>query len=338
MRNEIEFRKNYLSNQMVNTIYLGGGTPSFVPVSEIEHMIQAVKKNFDVSPDVEITVECNPDDLTANLLSRFRQIGINRLSIGVQSFDDIVLKFMNRVHNSDDIFRCIEQARQNSFENITVDLIYGIPGQSETYWSKQLEIFEQLELPHLSAYCLTIEPRTYFGNLNKKGSLSINPDEASIADFQVLMDFMKKRGYEQYEISNFAKPGFISQHNSAYWLGQHYLGIGPSAHSYNGETRSWNVANNPQYILKMDGKESYRETELLTAENKCNDYILTRLRTKWGLVLSDLNYLEPALVEKLQEQLTNYVAKGLVVLTGNAYVLSDVGKYQADGIAADLFI
>ena len=335
---EIKQRGSYLENEPVKTIYFGGGTPSFLADEFLEKILEEIHKNFTVERDAEITLECNPDDITAARLNTFKSIGINRFSMGVQSFDDDVLKFMNRAHTSREITESIDLAKAAGFENITVDLIYGIPGKKEDYWKQQLDHFLKLDVPHLSSYCLTIEPKTYFGSLQKKGVLNAAPDENSLAEFQYLMDFTKVHGYEHYEISNFAKPGFISRHNSAYWLGEKYLGIGPSAHSYNQQTRGWNVANNTSYIQALENGTNYHEVEELTVENRCNDYLLTRLRTKWGVDLSDLEFIGKDRLLKMQNSFRFYAECGWVEVKNDVFVLTDNGKYRADGLAADLFI
>lgn len=338
MHSELNDRVSYLENKTVKTIYFGGGTPSFLDNALLKGLLDQVRQLFCVDENAEVTLECNPDDITADRLKAFRDMGINRFSMGVQSFDEEVLRFMNRAHTQKEIWHAVELAKKADFENITVDLIYGIPGKDEHYWQQQLMHFLELDVPHLSAYCLTIEPRTYFGSLQKKGTLQASPDEKSLAEFQYLMDFAAKHGYEHYEISNFAKPGFISRHNSAYWLGETYLGIGPSAHSYNGSTRSWNVSNNAGYIRGVEAQAGYHETEVLTIENRCNDYLLTRLRTKWGIALSDLSFIGEERLQKLSGAVERYCNKGLLEAKNGIFVLTQKGMYRADGIAADLFI
>ncbi len=335
---ELDQRQSYLSEEKINTIYFGGGTPSFVSSDFLNEIIQKIKSLFSVEEDVEITVECNPDDITHSLLEAYRKAGVNRFSMGLQSFNDDVLKFMNRAHTSKEIFESITLAKAYGFNNITVDLIYGIPDKNLDYWKRQLDQFLKLDLPHLSSYCLTIEPKTVFGSLQKKGSLAIPDDEMSLSQFQYLIDFTKANGYEHYEISNFAKPGFISKHNSNYWLGAKYLGVGPSAHSYNAIERSWNIRNNVQYIRLVSSGEAYNEKEILSNTDKCNDYILTRLRTKWGINLSDLNFISDPVKDQIKLQLNRFKNKNLIAEKNGIYLLTDLGKYRADGIAADLFI
>jgi len=338
MELEIEQRQKYLSDETISTIYFGGGTPSLFSTELIARLILKIRKSFLVLVDAEITIECNPDDLNNEKLKAFRAIGVNRLSIGVQSFDDDILKFMNRAHTTHQTLLCIDEARNAGIENITIDLIYGVPNTDLNYWKNQLHQFEKLDLNHLSSYCLTIEPKTFFGHQNKLGILTALQDEISLNQFQFMIDFLTERNYEHYEISNFAKPGFISKHNSAYWLGEKYLGIGPSAHSYDLEKRGWNVANNSKYIQLVNAQKDYHENEELSIANRCNDYLLTRLRTKWGLDLKELDFISNQELSTLKKKLTDYLGQGLIKIEGEKYKLTDSGKYRADGIAADLFI
>lgn len=338
MLQELTLRKNYLDTLEIQTIYFGGGTPSFVSDFFLHSIIQKIQSLFTVSKDAEITIECNPDDITTDRLKSYKASGINRFSMGVQSFDDEVLQFMNRAHSSHEIIRAIALAKEHGFSNITIDLIYGLPNKKIDYWKKQLDQFIELDVPHLSSYCLTIEPKTVFGSLKKKGSLIPADDDISLQQFQYLIDFTKANGYEHYEISNFAKPGFISQHNSNYWLGKKYLGIGPSAHSYNETERSWNIRNNAEYIRLVNAGDGYNEKELLTVSEKCNDYLLTRLRTKWGINLHDLTFIPASDLETLTKKLEIFKIQSLVHFENGIYYLTDSGKYRADGIAADLFI
>ena len=338
MLQELKERATYLENEPVKTIYFGGGTPSFLEDRFLVRLMDQMRSTFRVTEDAEVTLECNPDDITANRVSAFKDMGINRFSMGIQSFDDDVLKFMNRAHTSREIETSIALAKNAGFENITVDLIYGIPRKDKQYWQDQLNRFLKLDVPHLSSYCLTIEPKTYFGALHQKGQLEATPDENSLADFYTLMDFAAANGYEHYEISNFAKQGFISKHNSAYWLGEKYLGIGPSAHSYNQRQRGWNLANNTGYIKAIESDETYHEVEELTVENRCNDYLLTRLRTKWGLDLRDLKFIGDARINELRNGLRFYAEQGWVEVKNDVFVLTREGMFRADGLAADLFI
>ncbi|MCB9223820.1 MAG: radical SAM family heme chaperone HemW [Crocinitomicaceae bacterium] len=332
---EIELRSNYLGNQLVSTIYFGGGTPSVVGASYLNRIIQEIRNHFHVSNDCEITVECNPDDLDRQSLQDLEDIGVNRLSIGIQSFDDEVLQSMNRAHSAKEAKQSISLAKEIGFENITIDLIYGIPGKDLDYWKRQLDTFLMYDVPHLSAYCLTIEPNTVFNHLNKKGELKLPSDETSLAQFKLMVEVLKENGYQHYEISNFAKDGFISRHNSAYWLGQHYLGIGPSAHSYNGKERGWNISNNTRYIKESTTYES----EELTDKDKVNDHILTRLRTHWGIDLNEIQLLAQHLsLVEFDRYLNWHIEAGNLVRDDHIVKLTSSGKFIADKIASDLFV
>jgi oxygen-independent coproporphyrinogen III oxidase len=337
MRRELEIRREFLT-EPISTIYFGGGTPSLLTGEQLGELIREVHRYFLVDSDVEITAECNPDDLNQSTLESLREAGINRLSIGIQSFDDKVLKFMNRAHSGAEAVQCVAFAKAAGFENITVDLIYGIPGKAGGYWPDQVGQFLKLGVPHLSAYCLTIEPQTYFGKQHHAGKLVQPADEESLLQFQHLIDATREAGYEQYEISNFAKPGFISRHNSAYWLGSPYLGIGPSAHSYNRTDRGWNIANNAQYIQKINKGELPLEVEKLSLANRFNDYVLTRLRTKWGIVREEMDFIPEKQFKVVLDKIADYQKSGLMMEADGKWVLTDAGKYRADGIAADLFI
>ncbi|MCC7454011.1 MAG: radical SAM family heme chaperone HemW [Crocinitomix sp.] len=334
---EIRERKDYLASEIIETIYFGGGTPSVLESKMIDQIMTTIHENFELSESPEITFECNPDDITQEKLMDFKTFGINRLSIGIQSFDDNVLRFMNRAHSADEAKNAVINAQKFGFDNLTLDLIYGVPGSSMTSWKKELALMDSLQPQHLSAYCLTIEPKTVFGKWSKQGKLTPTEDQESITQFQYLMDFCADKGFEQYEISNFAKEGFISRHNSAYWLGKKYLGIGPSAHSYNGLERSWNIANNIKYSQLISKNETYSESEVLQVTDHFNEYILTRFRTKWGVNLSDLALISAPLTAEFEKKIQSYLASGHVYRENNTYLLTTSGKFIADGITSDLF-
>lgn len=335
---EIDLRKDYLNDECINTIYFGGGTPSILESTLIAKILNKIHQQFTVSHTCEVTLECNPDDLSLQKLQELKALGVNRLSIGIQSFDDKTLQFMNRAHSSKEAIASVEMAQNIGIDNLTIDLIYGVPGSSLKTWENELLQMEKLNVPHLSAYCLTIEENTVFGNMRKKGKLTPHSDEDSITQFQFLMDFMESHNYEQYEISNFSKEGFISQHNSAYWRGETYLGIGPSAHSYNRTERGWNIANNPLYIKNLNENKPIYELETLSKENKYNDYILTRLRTKWGIDLSDLKLIFPERVAETEAILVDMIKINQVNRQGDLFILTAEGKYLADALSADLFV
>ena len=336
---ELYLRRNFLQQDEIKTIYFGGGTPSLLEESDFDQIFEQIRSNYPLASSVEITVECNPDDLDRAKLEDLKAAGVNRLSIGVQSFDGKVLSFMNRAHNEQEAKNAIVLAKEVGFDNITIDLIYGIPDTPSAYWQGQIEQLLALEVQHISAYCLTIENNTLFGHLRTKGKMKLPEDEISLEQFNYLVDRLQDNGFEQYEISNFAQEGYISQHNSAYWLNDKYLGIGPSAHSYNRKERGWNIRNNHQYIKSLnEGFISY-ESEELTDKDKFNDYILTRLRTKWGIEKHTINEMlkncpPNSFVSQLQKHLTN---KNLIEHE-SIICLTKQGKFVADKIAADLFV
>ncbi len=334
---EIKLKTDYLNHPTISTIYFGGGTPSFLPNDNLVDIVNSIKNNYTLAKDFEFTIECNPDDLNTEKLELYKSIGVNRLSVGIQSFEDAQLKFMNRAHNALEAVESIKVAQEKGFDNITIDLIYGLPNTTDDYWIKQIDKALKLNVNHISAYCLTIEPKTVFGNWSKKGKLPIVADDKSNKEFKKLIDILKQNDFEQYEISNFAKAGSISKHNSAYWLGEHYIGIGPSAHSYNGNTRQWNVANNYKYIQAINNNSDYFEVEALSVINQFNEHILTRLRTKWGVDLNTLNTISPQHFKSIQKTLNNFINNGDLIKNNEIVTLSEKGKYLADYITAELF-
>ncbi|UKN00377.1 radical SAM family heme chaperone HemW [Paracrocinitomix mangrovi] len=336
---ELEKRKSYLQNETVETIYFGGGTPSILNKEELKRILDTIYSNFEVAANTEITIETNPDDLSEAKLSELKEIGFNRLSIGIQSFDDEVLQMMNRAHSSFQATECVLTAQNLGFDNITVDLIYGIPNQTIEYWEKQLQKLVDLNVPHVSSYCLTIEPNTVFGKRFKNGQITVPEDVETVQQFKKMREVFKKYDYEHYEISNFAKEGYISKHNSAYWLGKKYLGIGPSAHSFDGKNRGWNIANNPQYIKKIIAGENVHTIEELTEKDKFNDYILTRLRTKWGLNLNEVKQLAMFLsLDDFNNTLLHHQNEGHIKIEDGFVYLTEEGMLLADQISADLFV
>jgi oxygen-independent coproporphyrinogen-3 oxidase len=334
---ELELQKDYLAGETVETIYFGGGTPSLLSACEIEVITGAITRIHTVASNAEITLEGNPDDLTKEKLQSLRNTVINRLSIGVQSFFDDDLQWMNRAHRADEAETSIKRAQDMGFENITADLIYGYPMLTDQKWKFNMDKLFELAIPHVSAYSMTVEPRTALAALIKKKKQAPMNDEQSAAQFILLMEAMQSCGFEHYEISNFCKPGQYSRHNSNYWKGIKYLGIGPSAHSFNGEIRQWNAANNNKYIQWLERSEIPFETEILTETNRLNEYIMTSLRTMWGL---DLHHLEriaagssPVLLQEAEEAFD----RGLIVQNEKIIRLTQAGKLYADSIAADLF-
>ncbi|MFL5771731.1 MAG: radical SAM family heme chaperone HemW [Flavisolibacter sp.] len=330
--------KNYLSNEQVQTIYFGGGTPSLLTNSDCEKIMNAIYREFPVSTDVECTIEANPDDIHAEKLTGWRNAGINRLSIGVQSFQDEELRWMNRAHNAEQSVQCIHLSHQYGFNNLSVDLIYGSPLLTDLQWKENVEKAVSFHIPHLSCYALTVEEKTpLYKNIQNRSVMDINTDRQA-NQFLMLMQLMRENGYEHYEVSNFAKPGFRSRHNSSYWKGEKYLGLGPSAHSYNGIERRWNVSNNQVYIKSVFNNEIQREAETLTPDQALNEYIMISLRTTEGLDLSRLEQKWGADKRKSTESvLKNYVSRGLIMSNREKVQLTDEGMLMADGIASALF-
>jgi oxygen-independent coproporphyrinogen-3 oxidase len=335
---ETELQQDYLKGQPIETIYFGGGTPSILPIADLRLAIGTIKNCFDVAQGAEITLEANPDDITNEKLLQWKQIGINRFSIGIQSFFDEDLQWMNRVHSSSEAIDCIEKVKATGFDNYTIDLIYGTPTLSDEKWKANVEKAIALNVPHLSCYALTVEPQTALQKmiaLKKKEEVDT---ERQSTQFLLLMDWLEAAGYEHYEISNFAKPGYRSKHNSSYWQQQHYLGLGPSAHSYNGVSRQWNISNNSLYIQSLKQNNIPFETEELSEVQQLNEYIMTSLRTMEGI---DLNYINGKWkMEKealIKQRFLKYIQSGSGMIQDEKLVLTKKGKLFADGIAADLF-
>lgn len=335
---EIELQQNYLANTAIETIYFGGGTPSLMEPVALERLLDAVHRRNQVLPGAEITLEANPDDVTASGLKAWKEMGINRLSIGIQSFFEEDLRWMNRAHTADQAKNCILMAQAAGFDNITIDLIYGSPGLSSERWLQNLHTAIGLQVPHLSCYALTVEPGTALKKLiavNKKED--VDPEKQA-EQFLLLVDTLGEAGYQHYEISNFAQPGRESRHNSAYWKGSHYLGLGPSAHSFNGDSRQWNVSNNALYIAALTKGELAFERETLTATQQLNEYIMTALRTSGGInidwIAERFGQQNKTLLE-LQSQ--PFIKEGKLQLADRSLILTRTGKLFADGIAAALF-
>lgn len=339
IKKEIKMRQSYLNNTEIRSIYFGGGTPSILSKKEIKSLIHTIYNYFKIDPDVEITLECNPDDLDKKKLLDLKEIGINRLSIGIQSFDDANLKFMNRSHNAKEALSCIQYAKEAGFDNITIDLIYGLPNQSNENWKKNLAKMLSLDIQHFSAYSLTVEPKTKLKHLIDKNLVTPLDDKITVKHFKTLVEIADENNFIHYEISNFGKEGFFSKHNSAYWKNKHYLGVGPSAHSFNGSSRQWNVASNKQYLEKVNENESYFEMEKLSNTQQYNEYIFTALRTIWGVELDYINnqFGQEAL-NYFKKQVKNWENKGKIKQQNNNFTLTEKGKIFADTIAADLFI
>jgi oxygen-independent coproporphyrinogen III oxidase len=342
---EIQMRKSEFENEVVETIYFGGGTPSVLNNSELQLLINTVYENYKVSENPEITLEANPDDLTdlsvradsRTIFESYREIGINRLSIGIQSFFEEDLKLMNRAHNSAEAKKCLEEATKY-FDNISLDLIYGIPGMSDEMWKQNIETALSFGIPHISSYALTVEPKTALKKLIDTGKIAEPQDEVASNHFMILVETLQKNGFIHYELSNFGKENYFSKNNSAYWLGKKYIGIGPSAHSYDGEKRGWNVANNSLYLKSIHDDILPIETEMLSKSDRYNEYIMTGLRTIWGVSLERIEYeFGSEYLSYLNKQMLKFLNDGLVYISDNILRTTAKGKFLTDGIASDLF-
>lgn len=335
---EIAIRRDYLNNEPVNTVYFGGGTPSLLSAGQLSTIIRALQTTFVILENAEVTLEANPDDINEEKLSSWKNAGINRLSIGVQSFFEEDLKWMNRAHNAEQAKQCLPLAISAGFNNISIDLIYGGPTLTDEHWMQNLEYAIELKIPHLSCYALTVEPETALFHMIKNRKVAEPASEQQAAQFAMMLDMLTMKGYEHYEISNFALPGFRSKHNSSYWSGDHYLGLGPSAHSFNGSERQWNFANNVKYIKLINEGSLPAEKETLTPVQQLNEYIMTSLRTIDGL---SLDVVEKRFGKNQAVRLTReakkYREKKWIQQDADKLVLTSQGKLFADGIAADLF-
>jgi len=336
---EIGLQKNYLTTKTLTSVYFGGGTPSLLSAEELTLLFEAVNENFTLAPSAEITLEANPDDLTKANLTTLREAGINRLSIGIQSFNDAVLKFLNRAHDSTAALSCLTEARAVGFNNISLDLIYAIPGQTDDDWKKNIQTAIELAPEHISAYSLTIEEKTAFGNWQRKGKLSPADENTAASNFELLISMLTNAGYEHYEVSNFCKPGYYSKHNTSYWKQEHYLGVGPSAHSYNGDSRQYNISNNAIYQKSIAEGKVPCEVEILSQENKINEFIFTTLRTHWGCDFAKLNNdLGYDALPVHADYINNLVKGKLASFDQRILRLSSKGMLLADKIASDLFV
>ncbi|WP_454046855.1 radical SAM family heme chaperone HemW [Chryseobacterium sp. Marseille-Q8038] len=340
MKTEIALRKDELQNRTLKSLYFGGGTPSILSVDEISSLIDEVLRYFSFEKDIEVTLEANPDDLDKNFLKQLSGTPVNRLSIGTQSFFEEDLKLMNRAHSASEAESSIKRAQDFGFENLSIDLIYGSPTSNLEIWKENLNKTIALEVPHISSYALTVEPKTALENWISKGKIKSPKEEEQNKEFYYLSDFLKDNGFEHYEVSNFAKPGFYSRHNSAYWKYQEYLGIGPSAHSYNGfDIRSWNVANNQQYIKKLNDKLLAKEEEILSQEDQFNEMIMIGLRTIWGVDLESLkNKFSDRMLEHFQAEIKSKIEDGILIIENSHLKIPEKHWFMADGIASDLFI
>jgi oxygen-independent coproporphyrinogen-3 oxidase len=336
---EIALQKNYLQDRNLETIYFGGGTPSLLEEADFIQIFETIATYFNIKPDAEITLEANPDDLTKEKLQLFKKYHINRLSIGIQSFHEPHLKSLNRIHNAQEAESCVKLSQDIGILNISIDLIYGIPAERDDILYLDLEKATALNTNHISAYCLTIEPKTVFGKWLKQGKIQTIDDDFAATQFDILVTQLAQNGFEQYEISNFARDNHYSRHNTSYWQQQEYLGIGPSAHSFNHVSRQYNVANNAQYLKALHQNNIPAEVETLTFEDKLNEYLLIGLRTKWGCNIQKINELSKSnFLETNAIFLERQLSEGFLLIENNTLLLTSKGKLFADRIASDLFL
>jgi oxygen-independent coproporphyrinogen-3 oxidase len=339
LRSELILKKDYVGTEQIETIYFGGGTPSVLSADELGMLIHEITEYYPVSASPEITLEANPDDLSPQKVKELRQIPVNRFSLGIQSFFEEDLKWMNRAHNAAEAHGSIKRVQDAGFENITADLIYGFPLLSDEKWEYNVRQLIELQIPHISSYAMTVEPATALAAHIKQGVQKPMNESQSASQFMMLMEELAVAGFEHYEISNFAKPGWHSKHNSNYWEGISYIGIGPSAHSYNGESRQWNVSNNMKYISALEGNKIPFEIEHLTMANRINEYIMTSLRTSKGM---DLNLISQRFHNdynsQILESLDPFFEKEWVIINDRKVTLSKQGKLFADHIASELFV
>jgi oxygen-independent coproporphyrinogen-3 oxidase len=334
---EIKFRKNYLSDNYISSVYFGGGTPSMLDEKDLGLIFDVLSKYFQWDKKAEITLEANPDDLDRDKVHMFQKLGVNRLSIGVQSFFDEDLVWMNRAHNSTEAKSAVKLSQDAGLDNISIDLIYGSPTTSDDMWLSNINCAIALGIPHISSYCLTVEEKTTLHHQVKTGKSAAPNPEKAIVQFGQLMKILDQNSFEHYEISNFAKPGHYALHNTNYWRGVPYLGIGPSAHSFDGPTRSWNISHNQKYIDALTHEKLPLETEVLSTSSRYNEYIMTGLRTIWGIDKLIIQKLGNEFSAYFLKQIKHFIDNEDVINIGNQYILSQKGKYFADRIAMVLF-
>ena len=337
-KSEFEFLDGARSDNKIETIYFGGGTPSVLTSEEINFLIESVYSHYSVIENPEITLEANPDDLSSERIIELSKSKINRLSIGIQSFFEEDLRLMNRAHNSAEAKKCLEEATQY-FDNISLDLIYGIPGMSNEKWKQNIETALSFGIPHISSYALTVEPKTALNKLIQTGKITAPKDEVAQEHFAVLVETLEANDFIHYELSNFGKANYFSKNNSAYWLGKKYLGIGPSAHSYDGVSRSWNVSNNALYLKSIQENKLPNEIEILSITDRYNEYIMTGLRTIWGVSLDRIETeFGIEYFNYFNKQVRKFLEDDLVFIENNILKPTAKGKFLTDGIASDLFI
>ena len=339
LKKELESRASEFDYEIINTIYLGGGTPSVLLIDEQRDLLNTIRQDYTVSDDAEITMEANPDDLSQAILSALREIGYNRLSMGIQSFSEADLKLMNRRHGVMQAVQSVKWAKNAGFKNISIDLIYGLPNQTIEEWERNVRIAVELDVQHISAYNLTYHEGTVFYDQLKKGMLKELPDELSLQQFELLIRILKEAGFEHYEISNFCKPGLYSQHNSSYWKNKKYLGIGPSAHSFDLNSRRWNVSSIEKYLQGIENNQPYYEIEVLTEQDRYNDCIITGLRTIWGVSEAWIKeeFSEPYFIhfQKIRDKNMN---SGHISFHSGTVSLSPEGLFISDRIIEDFMV
>jgi oxygen-independent coproporphyrinogen-3 oxidase len=339
MLSEIMLQNSYLEGEDIQSIYLGGGTPSLLSLSQLEQLLEKIRLIHPVSHDTEITIECNPDDISSKLMSGLERIGVNRISLGVQTFHNNALKFLNRIHNADEAINSIEIIQESALSNFSIDLIYAIPRTDMNHWKADLQKALSFQPPHISAYGLTIEENTVFGSWYKNQKIKPLEEELAAQQYEYLMEVLTENGYDQYEISNFAKQGYYSRHNINYWKHGKFLGIGPGAHSFNGTSRQFNVRNNPGYIREIRKERVPYEYIPMTADERANEYILTSLRTSWGLEPKYLmDHFEIDLLKTREKEILRFVEAGFLRHKEDHIQLTTKGKLLADQISSDLFI
>jgi len=337
LQQELVLRKDEFKDVTIETVYFGGGTPSVLSSEEINQLIDSVYENYKVFENPEITLEANPDDLSKNRIIQLSNSPINRLSIGIQSFFEEDLKLMNRAHSAQEAEESLSLATR-LFENISIDLIYGIPGKTDNSWKQNIEMALSFGIPHISSYALTVEPKTALQHMIKKGEVTNVNDEDSERQFHMLVDVLEKEGFINYEVSNFGKEGYFSKNNSAYWQGKKYIGIGPSAHSFDGQSRGWNIRNNSKYIASIQEGKLLMETELLTTTDRYNEYVMTGLRTIWGVSLEKIiTEYGQHYSDYLLNQSSKPIEQKLLFLESDTLKVTKKGKFLADGIASNLF-
>ena len=336
---ELELRKDYFNSKEVNTIYFGGGTPSLLSESELGFLLENIHRLFPIASQAEITIECNPEDLSKKKINSLNTLHFNRLSIGIQTFNDGILKYTNRIHTGAEACQAVLDAQEKGFENITLDLMYALPKGTMETLQQDLDTLVSLNVPHLSAYCFTLEEKTVFGTWAKQKKLDKHGDDWEQKNYLQVQKHLTQHGYEQYEISNFARNGRYSRHNSSYWLGEHYLGIGPGAHSYNGTERQWNMRNNALYIQKLEKLTLAYESELLGQKEQLNELLLVQLRTKWGLNLDNIkSRFGFDFMDARKKEIHKLLKSNLLQLENNILYLTEKGKLLADAITVDLML